>query len=204
MCLAAPKKREKRRWCENYRHGIGKDVVGCCFLFCTTTQWTQRHTQPTRRIKTGEAFQWRSGVWEAEACTPTRVLLRYFLGLHSLILMNFVGNMMACKLSFLMTAVEYRLFAPRLCSGLVVRLLYVLPVVSRRMVRRVIRCPSKRGTNSLCCSCASSVCWSLYFPCAFSACWIGDVSTQYLISIRCISDVPWYDSQGAWICRAIC
>jgi len=42
-------------------------------------------------------------------------------------------------------------------------------------VRRFLRCPSKRGINSFCCSRA------------FSACWVKEVSAQYLISIRCIS-----------------
>jgi hypothetical protein len=49
-----------------------------------------------------------------------------------------------------------------------------VPVASSRMVWRVLRCPSKRGISSLCCSCA------------FSACWVGEVSAQYLISIRCL------------------
>jgi hypothetical protein len=30
--------------------------------------------------KRGRAFQWGSGGWEAEACTPPGVLLRYFGG----------------------------------------------------------------------------------------------------------------------------
>jgi len=38
-------------------------------------------------------------------------------------------------------------------------------------VRRVLRCPSKQGISSLLCSCA------------FSACWVGEVFTQYLILI---------------------
>jgi hypothetical protein len=40
---------------------------------------------------------------------------------------------------------------------------------------RVLQCPSKRGMSSLCC------------PRAFSVCWVGEVSTQYLISIKCVS-----------------
>jgi hypothetical protein len=36
---------------------------------------------PTWRIEREEAFQWGSGGWEAEACTPPVELLRYFLGL---------------------------------------------------------------------------------------------------------------------------
>ena len=43
------------------------------------------------------------------------------------------------------------------------------------MVWRVLRCPSKWGISSLCCSCD------------FPACWVGDVSTQYLDMMRCIS-----------------
>jgi len=40
---------------------------------------------------------------------------------------------------------------------------------------RVLRGPSKQGINGLCCSCA---CF---------ACWVGEVPTQYSISIRHIS-----------------
>ena len=37
---------------------------------CRDTQY------PTWMIKLGEAFQWGSGGWEAEACMPPEVLLR--------------------------------------------------------------------------------------------------------------------------------
>jgi len=51
---------------------------GGCFVFCTT-QWMQRHTSHLEN-KRGEAFQWGSGGWEAEACTPPGVLLNYLWG----------------------------------------------------------------------------------------------------------------------------
>jgi len=50
----------------------------------------------------------------------------------------------------------------------------MVPVAPSRMVWRVLRCPSKRGISNMCCSRA------------FSACWIGEVSTQYLILIKYI------------------
>jgi hypothetical protein len=42
----------------------------------------QRHTGTTSHLenKEGEAFQWRPGGWEAEACTSLEILLRYFRG----------------------------------------------------------------------------------------------------------------------------
>jgi len=46
----------------------------------------------------------------------------------------------------------------------------MVPVAPSRMVWRVLWCPNKRGISNLCCSCA------------FSACWVGDVPTQHLIS----------------------
>jgi hypothetical protein len=39
---------------------------------------------PSWRIEIGKAFQWGSGGWEAEACTPPEVLLKYFGGLCSM------------------------------------------------------------------------------------------------------------------------
>ena len=53
-----------------------------------------------------------------------------------------------------------------------------------RMVLRVLRCPNKRNTSSLCC-----------FR-AFSACWVGEVSTQCLISIKCMSRLFGFMSLG--------
>jgi len=67
------KNRRKERTADNVNnwwHGV----------FCTT-QWMQDTQHPTWRIEIGEAFQWRSGGWEAEACTPPGVLvLRHFWG----------------------------------------------------------------------------------------------------------------------------
>jgi hypothetical protein len=65
----------------------------------------------------------------------------------------------------------------------------MVPVAPSKMVRRVSRCSSKRGTSSSRCSRA------------FSICWVGEVSTiQYLISINCISHlfggVSWLHSMG--------
>jgi len=82
---------------------------------------------------------------------------------------------MACKLNFLMNAVACRPFTPRLCSGFGRWLLSTVLVAPGRLVQRALRCPSKQCNSSLCCSCA------------FSACWVGGVSTQYLISVTCIS-----------------
>ena len=50
----------------------------------------------------------------------------------------------------------------------------MMPVAPSRMVWRVMRCPSKRGISSLCCSRACS------------ACWVGEAS-RHLILIWCIS-----------------
>ena len=51
----------------------------------------------------------------------------------------------------------------------------MVPVAPSWMVWRVLQCTSKRGISSLCCSRS------------FSACWVGEVSMQYLISMKSIS-----------------
>jgi len=48
----------------------------------------------------------------------------------------------------------------------------MVPVAPSRMLWSVLRCPSKQGISSLCCSRA------------FSACWVGEVSTQYLFRLN--------------------
>jgi hypothetical protein len=71
-----------------------------------------------------------------------------------------------------MSAVACRPVTPRLWSGfLVVGALNGACCPSRK-VCKVLRCPNKRGNSSSCCS-----------PCAFSACCVGEVSTQYLVLI---------------------
>ena len=50
----------------------------------------------------------------------------------------------------------------------------MVPVAFSRMVWRALRRPSKRGIRSLCVSRA------------FFACRVGEVSTQYIISIECL------------------
>jgi hypothetical protein len=58
-------------------------------------------------MKVRGGFQWGPGSWEAEACTPPRVLLIYLWGLYSkslLILMTFVADLIACRLNFLISA----------------------------------------------------------------------------------------------------
>jgi len=50
-----------------------------------------------------EAFQWGSGGWEAKACTPPGVLLKYLWGLCSmscLICIIFVADLIACRLIY--------------------------------------------------------------------------------------------------------
>jgi len=67
----------KKEKCKHYRHGLGSDVV-----LCSAPPNGCRNTQhPTWRIKIGKYFQWGAGGWEAEACTPPKVLLRYLWGL---------------------------------------------------------------------------------------------------------------------------
>jgi hypothetical protein len=57
---------------------------------------THNITTSTWRIKIKKAFHWGSGGWEAKACTPPGVLLRYLWGLCSisrLICMTFVADL---------------------------------------------------------------------------------------------------------------
>jgi hypothetical protein len=71
-------------------------------VFCTT-QWVKRYTTSQLDIKNRKAFQWGSGGWKAEACTPPGVLLRYFWGLcfkSRLINAIFVADLAACRLIF--------------------------------------------------------------------------------------------------------
>jgi hypothetical protein len=75
-----------------------------------------------------KASQWGSGGWEAEACTPPGVLLRYLWGLNSMsrhICMIFVADLTACRLDFFtsVAAVACRPATPRLWSGFLVWLL---------------------------------------------------------------------------------
>ena len=57
------------------RHGLGKDVL------CSAPPDGCRDMQPpTWSIYVRGAFQWGSSGWEAEACTPPGVLLRYLWG----------------------------------------------------------------------------------------------------------------------------
>ena len=60
----------------------------------------------------------------------------------------------------------------------------MMPVAFSRMVWRVLRCPSKQGISNLYCSCA------------FSACWVGIVSTQYFILFKCLSRLFGFMSHG--------
>jgi hypothetical protein len=75
----------------------------CCFVFCTA-QWSAETQNPTWRIKLGKAFQWGSGGWEAEVCTPPGVLLaQMFVRVVfnvCLICMVFVAILIACRLHF--------------------------------------------------------------------------------------------------------
>jgi hypothetical protein len=41
----------------------------------------QKHSTYHLENKSGKDFQWELGCWEAEACIPPGVLLRYFWGL---------------------------------------------------------------------------------------------------------------------------
>jgi hypothetical protein len=74
-------------------------------FFCCTVQWLQL---VGGSIPPKEGFQWGSGGWEAEACTPPAriVLLRYFGGLCStfrLVSMVFVVDLKhVAKLNFFM------------------------------------------------------------------------------------------------------
>jgi hypothetical protein len=73
-------------------------------LSCVLHHLMDAKTQhPTWWMKLREAFQWGSGGWEAEACTPPGVLLRYFWGLcpmSHLICVIFVAGFIACRLDF--------------------------------------------------------------------------------------------------------
>ena len=79
----------------------GMDQEGCCFVFCTT-QWMQKHKTSHLDNKSWKAFQWDLGGWEAEACTPPGVLLRYILGVAfnvSSHLYDFCCRFDACRLN---------------------------------------------------------------------------------------------------------
>jgi hypothetical protein len=54
----------------------------------------------THNNKTRGFFQWGSGGWEAGACTPPGVLLRYLWGLYSMSRLIFVADLIACRLDF--------------------------------------------------------------------------------------------------------
>ena len=72
-----------------------------------------------RRVSSGGAL---TGGWEAEACTPPGVLLRYFWGwlcsISRVICMIFVADLIACGISSFMSAVACKPVTLRLWSGL--------------------------------------------------------------------------------------
>jgi len=88
-----------------------------------------RDTQhPTWRTKEERLFSGDQvvGSWEAEACKPPGVLLRYSGGLCSmsrLICMMFLADVIACRLDFSLSAVACRPVTPRLWGGFFARLL---------------------------------------------------------------------------------
>jgi hypothetical protein len=66
----------------------------------------------------------------------------------------------------------------------------MVPAAPSRMVWRVLQCPSKQGTSSLCCSCA------------FSACWVGEFYlvlnfNQVYITFVWLY-VSWFLNQGGY------
>jgi len=67
------KDRKRKRSCKHYRHGLGKDVVLCS----APPNGCRDNQHPTWRTNIRGVLQWGSGGWEAEACTPPGVLLRY-------------------------------------------------------------------------------------------------------------------------------
>ena len=91
------KERKERGLCKHYQHGLGIDVL------CSASPNGCRDTQhPTWRIKIGGDFQWESGGWEAEACTPSGEVMLY--SMSRLICMIFVADVIACRLVFFMSA----------------------------------------------------------------------------------------------------
>jgi hypothetical protein len=87
-------------------------------VFCTA-QWLQKYTTYPPKKGRRELIQWGSGGWEAEACTPPGVLLR-FVGVGSmshLICMSFFADLIAYSLNIFISAVVCRPVTPRLWSG---------------------------------------------------------------------------------------
>ena len=125
---------------------------GCCFVPCTT-QCRPVVAEP-RNIPPGEqkrkgfsvGIRWPGG----RGLHTTRSIAQVVnLGLRSmlrLVWMNFVANLMARKLSFIYHVCRgMQTFALRLCREFV-------HVAFSRMVWSTLRCPSKRGNISMCCS----------------------------------------------------
>ena len=143
----------------------------------STTQWTQKHTTSHLENKIREMFQWGSGGWEVEACTSPGVLIKSLWGLYSMsrLCMNFVADLIACRLKFFMSAVACRPVTLRLWGGSL--------------------CGCCRWCQLLLTGWCEGFCglgrkaWDyehMLFSC-LSACWVGEVSTQNIKSIKCIS-----------------
>jgi hypothetical protein len=87
--------------------------------------------------------------------------------------MVFVADLNACRL---MSVVVCKPVTPRLRSAWVPCVADVNGAYysyTDNMEGFIVWCHNKRGIISLC------------FPCAFSVCWVEEVSTPYLISISC-------------------
>jgi len=133
-----------------------------------------------------KAPNWRSGPsqeWMV-VCTSTGVSLELCS-----ICMIFVADLIAWRLGCFMSAVACRAVTPKLWSGFLVWLLWMVPVAPSGMVWRGLRCGS---FSSLCC------------PCAFYACCKGWVAFSLALSFPLLLSAPrfcfWMCADLSWAC----